>query len=179
MAALQRAISHADADVRTAALFATLKADAKGASSQARSAALARLRRSRTRAAALRRCPLPPRLSPRTSLTSISKCWIPAVMLSWCLRLTASRMYSGALATASAQMACSWAATSCGTLTLQYSSSVDCVDASSVCRISGADVPRKSCPMPCMFVSAPGCRSSSMAATSRDSAYASVLGMST
>ena len=35
MAALQRAISHADADARKAALFATLEADAKGASSQA------------------------------------------------------------------------------------------------------------------------------------------------
>ena len=41
MAALQRAISQADADARTAALFATLEADTKGASSQVRSAALA------------------------------------------------------------------------------------------------------------------------------------------
>ena len=37
--ALQREISHADADARAAALFATLEADAKGASLQARSAA--------------------------------------------------------------------------------------------------------------------------------------------
>ena len=36
MAALQRAISQADADARTAALFATLEADVKGASSQVR-----------------------------------------------------------------------------------------------------------------------------------------------
>ena len=43
MAALQRAISQADADARTAALFATLEADAKGASSQVRSAAIAYL----------------------------------------------------------------------------------------------------------------------------------------
>ena len=45
MAALQRAFSQADADTRTAALFATLEADAKGASSQVRSAALADLTR--------------------------------------------------------------------------------------------------------------------------------------
>ena len=43
MVALQRAISHADADARAAALLATLEADAKGASTQARSAALADL----------------------------------------------------------------------------------------------------------------------------------------
>ena len=46
--ALQRAISQADADARTAALFATLEADAKGASSQVRSAALADFARLRS-----------------------------------------------------------------------------------------------------------------------------------
>ena len=40
MAALQREISHADADARAPALFATLAAAAKGASSQALSPAL-------------------------------------------------------------------------------------------------------------------------------------------
>ena len=53
MAALQRAISHADAEGRAAALFATLEADAKGASSQARSAALAGLARLRSGAGSL------------------------------------------------------------------------------------------------------------------------------
>ena len=53
MAALQRAISQADADARTAALFATLAADAKGTSSQARSAALADLARLRSCAGSL------------------------------------------------------------------------------------------------------------------------------
>ena len=37
-AALQRAMSHADADASAAAFFATLETDAKGASSQAWSA---------------------------------------------------------------------------------------------------------------------------------------------
>ena len=37
--------------------------------------------------------------------------------------------------------------TSCGTLTLRYGTSVDCADASSVCRTSGTDVPRKSSPV--------------------------------
>ena len=118
---------------------------------------------------------LPPRLSPMTSFASIRRYWMPAAMLSLCLRSTASRMYSRALATASAQMPCNWAATSCGTLTLQYGSSVDCADASSVCRISGADVPRKCSAMLCRFVSAPGRRSSSMDETLKDSASASVL----
>ena len=45
MAALQQAICQADADARAAALFATLEADAKGATSQARSAAVADLTR--------------------------------------------------------------------------------------------------------------------------------------
>ena len=53
MAALQRAISQADANARTAALFATLEADAKKASSQERSAALADLARMRSCAGSL------------------------------------------------------------------------------------------------------------------------------
>ena len=53
MAARQRVISHSDADARTAALFATLEADAKGASSQARSADLADLARLRSCAGSL------------------------------------------------------------------------------------------------------------------------------
>ena len=48
MAALQRAISQADADARTAPLFAALEADAMGASSQVRSASLADLARLRS-----------------------------------------------------------------------------------------------------------------------------------
>ena len=53
MAALQREISQADADARTAALFATLEADEKKASSQVRSAALADLARLRSCAGSL------------------------------------------------------------------------------------------------------------------------------
>ena len=45
MAALQRALSHADANARAAALFTMLEADTKGASSQAQSTALAELAR--------------------------------------------------------------------------------------------------------------------------------------
>ena len=48
MAALQWATSQADADARTAALFAKLEADSKGASSQVRSAAVADLARLRS-----------------------------------------------------------------------------------------------------------------------------------
>ena len=53
MAAKQQAISHADADARVAALVVTLEADVKGASSQARSAALADLARLRICAGSL------------------------------------------------------------------------------------------------------------------------------
>ena len=52
MAALQRVISHADAGTRAAALYATLEADAKGASSPARSADLADLELARLRSCA-------------------------------------------------------------------------------------------------------------------------------
>ena len=62
--ALQRAISQADADARTAALFATLEADAKGASSQVRSAALAGLARLRSCARSLASAWLTARLGP-------------------------------------------------------------------------------------------------------------------
>ena len=53
MAALELAISHADADARAAALSTTLKTDAKGASSQVRLTALAGLDRLRSCAGSL------------------------------------------------------------------------------------------------------------------------------
>ena len=53
LAALQRAISHADSDARVADLFATLEADANEGSSQVRSAALADLARLRSCAGSL------------------------------------------------------------------------------------------------------------------------------
>ena len=73
MATLQRAISHADADVRVAALFATLEADAKRASSQARSAALADLARLRSCAGSLASAWLIARPGP-AELTAVEFC---------------------------------------------------------------------------------------------------------
>ena len=73
MAALQRAISHADADARAATLFATLKADPKGASSQARSAALADLARLRSCAGSLASACLTTRPGP-VELTAVEFC---------------------------------------------------------------------------------------------------------
>ena len=73
MAALQRAISHPDADTRAAALFTTLEADAKGASSQARSAALADLARLRSCAGSLASAWLTARPGP-AELTAVEFC---------------------------------------------------------------------------------------------------------
>ena len=73
MAALQRAISQVDADARTAALFATLEADAKGASSQVRSAALADLARLRSCAGSLASAWLTARPGP-AELTAVEFC---------------------------------------------------------------------------------------------------------
>ena len=73
MAALQRAISQADADARTAALFATLEADAKGTSSQVRSAALADRARLRSCAGSLALAWLTARPGP-ADLTAVEFC---------------------------------------------------------------------------------------------------------
>ena len=73
MAALQRAIFQADADARTAALFAPLEADAKGASSQVRSAALADLARLRSCAGSLASAWLTARPGP-AELTAVVIC---------------------------------------------------------------------------------------------------------
>ena len=73
MAALQRAISQAGTDARTAALFATLDADAKGASAQVRSAALADLARLRTCAESLASAWLTARPGP-ADLTAVEFC---------------------------------------------------------------------------------------------------------
>ena len=73
MTALQRAISHADADARTAALFATLKTDAKVASSQVWSEALADLARLRSCAGSLASAWLTARPGP-AELTAVEFC---------------------------------------------------------------------------------------------------------
>ena len=64
IAALRRAIPHADTDARGAVLFATLEVEAKGASSQARSAAIADLARLRSCAGSLASAWLTARLGP-------------------------------------------------------------------------------------------------------------------
>ena len=73
MAALQREMSHADADARTATLFATLAVDAKGASPQARPAALADLARLRSCAGSLASAWLTARPGP-TEVTAVEFC---------------------------------------------------------------------------------------------------------
>ena len=78
MAALQRAISHADADGRTVALSATLEPDAKEASSQARSTALADLARSRCCAGSLASAWLTARWSSRAHGSRVLHQCIPA-----------------------------------------------------------------------------------------------------
>ena len=73
MADLQRAISHADPDARAAALFATREADAKEASSQVPSAALADLTRLRSCAGSLESTWLSARPYP-AELTAVEFC---------------------------------------------------------------------------------------------------------
>ena len=73
MVALQRTISHADADAHVAVLFATLEADAKGPSSQVHSAARADLARLRSCAGSLASAWLTARPGP-AELTAVESC---------------------------------------------------------------------------------------------------------